>query len=55
MCCEKILKKNKEIVGEAVIFPNGNVIYHLWKSLRTTRYCKLDELKRKYKLVNERN
>ena len=43
------LYKGKVLVGEAVVLSEDNVVYHLWETLRTTRYTTLEELKKKFK------
>lgn len=45
------LFKGSEAVGDAVVMSSENVVYHLYSSIRITRYGTEDELRRKYKLV----
>lgn len=53
MSREVLLIKSGQSVGEAVILSDNNVVYHLWKDLRQTRYCTLPELNKKFKLQDK--
>lgn len=44
------LLKRDEVVGEAVVLSSILVYYCLWESLRLTRECTFEELKKKFKL-----
>lgn len=44
------LIKRGEVVGQAVVLSNQLVYYHLWKNIRTTNECTLEQLKNKFKL-----
>ena len=47
---QTFLYKRGVKVGEAIVMSETNVIYHLWESLRETRYTTEKELKHKYNL-----
>lgn len=47
-----LTSRNKEIIGECIVFASNKVTFHLWKSLRTTQYGIFDEkFKKKYRPI----
>lgn len=44
------LYKNNDLVGEAIVMSENNVVYHLYKNIRLTHKTNLTKLKRKFKI-----
>lgn len=43
-------KRSNEFVGEAVVFPSGRAMFHLWKNIRLTQEATEEQLKKRYVL-----
>ena len=49
------LVRGNEAVGEAAVFEDGEVVYHLFKKLELTMHSTVPELLKKYKFVEKKS